>query len=183
MRASLASFGMHTDLDIAVPLGFGVFRTPGGTRAYFHGGLSPQELTVPLLVLQPGSVGRVTPLNAIEWQLTTGTPKIANRFFSVTINARSTSMFEFDPPRVRIEIRSKNAVVAEAVSATYGLLEGTQEIALHTRADQPQQLEPNTITLMITGAAGKTASVHLLDTATGRELRKIDRIDVTLLAF
>lgn len=183
MRTSLASFGLRTDLDIAVPLGFGVFRTPGGARAYFHGGLSPQELTVPVLVLQPTSVGRVTPLNAIEWQLTTGAPKIATRFFSVIINAHSTSMFEFDPPRVRIEIRSKQDVVAEAVSATYGLLEGTQEIALRTQADKPQQLETNTVTLMITEAAGKTASVHLLDAVTGRELRKIDRIDITLLAF
>jgi hypothetical protein len=183
MRANLASFGLRTDLDIAVPWGFAVFRTPGGARAYFHGGLAPQELAVPVLVLQPTSVGRMTPLSAIEWQLTTGTPKIATRFFSVTIDARSTSLFEFDPPRVRIEVRSKGVVVAEPVSATYGLIDGTHEIALRTQTEQPQQLEPNTVTLMITGAAGKTASVHLLDAATGRELRKIDRIDVTLLAF
>lgn len=183
MRASLATFGVQTDLDIAVPWGFAAFLTPGGARAYFHGGLSPQEFVVPVLVLQPTSVGRVTPLNTIEWKLATGTPKITTRFFSVTVQAQSTSLFEFDPPRIRIEVRSKGEVVAEPVSATYGLNEATHEIVLRTQTEQRQLLDPNTVTLMITGTPAKTASVYVLDAVTGRELQKIDKIDVTLLAF
>jgi len=182
-RTRLASFGLSDDLDIAVPWGFGVFKVAGGARAYFHGGMSPQELAIPVLVLQPTATGRLTPLSAIEWKLTTGTKKIANRFFSIQIAAHSTGLFEFDPPRVRIEVRSKGESVAEPVSATYGLIEGTQEIELRTQESDRQNAEPNTVTLMINGVPGKTASVHLFDAVTGKELDKIDRIEVALLAY
>src|SRR5215208_4565358 len=132
--------------------------------------MSPQEIDVPVLMLHPTTTGRVTPLNAIEWKLATGSKKVSTRFFSVQIGANSNSMFEFDPPRVRLEIRSKGEMIAEPVSSTYGLISGTHEIELHTQESNRQSVEPNTITLMITGAPGKTASVHLLDATTGREL-------------
>lgn len=183
LRTSLASFGLSDDLDIAVPWGLGAFKVPGGARAYFHGGMSPQEIAVPVLVLQPATTGRVTPLNAIEWRLTTGTKKIATRFFSVQIAARSNSLFEFDPPRVRIEVRSKGESIAEPVSATYGLIGGTQEIELRTQHDEPKSIEPNTITMMISGEVGKMATVQLLDATTGRELARLEKIEVTLLAL
>jgi hypothetical protein len=183
LRTSLASFGLSDNLDIAVSWGLGAFKVAGGARAYFHGGMSPQELAVPVLVLQPATTGRVTPLNAIEWRLSTGTKKIATRFFSVQIAARSNSLFEFDPPRVRIEVRSKGESIAEPISATYGLIGGTQEIELRTQTDEPQSIEPNTVTMMVSGAAGKTATVHLLDATTGRELARIDKVEVNLLAL
>jgi hypothetical protein len=183
LRTSLASFGLSDNLDIAVPWGLGAFKVAGGARAYFHGGMSPQELAVPVLVLQPATTGRVTPLHAIEWRLSTGTKKIATRFFSVQIAARSNSLFEFDPPRVRMEVRSKGESIAEPISATYGLIGGTQEIELRTQTDEPQSIEPNTVTMMISGVAGKTATVHLLDATTGRELARIDKVEVNLLAL
>jgi hypothetical protein len=183
MRIGLSAFGLNDDLDIAVPWGLGAFKVAGGARAYFHGGMSPQEFAVPVLVLQPATTGRVTPLSAIEWRLTTGTKKIATRFFSIQIAAHSNSLFEFDPPRVRVEVRSKGASIADPVSATYGLVGGTQEIELRTQTDEPQNIEPNTVTMMISGAPGKTATVHLLDATTGRELARIEKIEVALLAL
>lgn len=80
-------------------------------------------------------------------------------------------------------MRSKGANIAEPVSATYGLVEGTQEIELRTQTNDPKSVEPNTVTMMISGEAGKTATVHLLDAETGRELAKIEKIDITLLAL
>lgn len=183
LRAQLSQFGWNTDLEVAFPWGFAAFKVSGGARAYFHGGITLQELAIPVLTLHPMTTGPVTPLHAIEWVLTAGSKKISTRFFSVEIGARSNSLFEFDPPRIRVEIRSKGAVVAEPVSATYGLATGTGEIDLRVLAAEPQQVVLNTITFMITGTPGKTASVHLLDAATGRELARIDRIDVALLAF
>jgi hypothetical protein len=52
---------------------------------------------------------------------------------------------------------------------------------LRPATDNPQNIEPNTITLMVVGAPGKTASLHLLDATTGSELAKVERIDVTIL--
>jgi len=41
--------GSHSEFDIATPWTFAVFKSKGGGRAYFHGGLSPQELIVPVV--------------------------------------------------------------------------------------------------------------------------------------
>lgn len=50
LRVSLASTGIPTDLDIIVPRGLAVFRA-GGSKQFFHGGLSPQELLIPVIVV------------------------------------------------------------------------------------------------------------------------------------
>ena len=51
VRVPLASCGVSGDLDLVVPRGLAVFRAGGG-RQFFHGGLSPQELTVPVIVAE-----------------------------------------------------------------------------------------------------------------------------------
>jgi hypothetical protein len=50
LRVSLASTGVPSDLDLIVPRGLAVFRA-GGSRQFFHGGLSPQELLIPVIVV------------------------------------------------------------------------------------------------------------------------------------
>ena len=50
-RVPLASCGIPGDLDLIVPRGLAVFRASGG-RQFFHGGLSPQELIVPVIVVE-----------------------------------------------------------------------------------------------------------------------------------
>ena len=50
VRIPLASCGIPGDLDLIVPRGLAVFRAGGG-RQFFHGGLSPQELIVPVIVV------------------------------------------------------------------------------------------------------------------------------------
>jgi hypothetical protein len=183
LRTSLAQFGLSNTLEMAVPWGFGVFKAQGGARAYFHGGMSPQELAVPVLVLTPVTTSRVMPLANIAWSLQTGSKKLSTRFFSVQIAGRSTGLFELEPPRVRIEIRSKGEVISEPVSATYGLIGATNEVELKVQEGDRQSIEPNTVTLMISGTPAKTVTVHLLDATTGRELERVEKIEVALLAF
>ncbi len=50
LRVPLASTGVPSDLDIIVPRGLAVFRA-GGSKQFFHGGLSPQELLIPVIVV------------------------------------------------------------------------------------------------------------------------------------
>jgi hypothetical protein len=50
LRVPLASTGIPSDLDLIVPRGLAVFRA-GGSKQFFHGGLSPQELLVPVIVV------------------------------------------------------------------------------------------------------------------------------------
>ena len=50
VKVPIASFGIPSDLDLIIPKGLGVFRTGGGLQ-FFHGGLSPQELIVPVVTV------------------------------------------------------------------------------------------------------------------------------------
>ena len=61
LRTPLAALGTDSDLDLATPWTFACFRSKGGARAYFHGGLSPQELIVPVVILT--STGSRTDFN------------------------------------------------------------------------------------------------------------------------
>lgn len=51
LRVSLASTGIPSELDLIVPRGLAVFRA-GGSKQFFHGGLSPQELLIPVIVVE-----------------------------------------------------------------------------------------------------------------------------------
>ena len=84
LRTSLASLGVDSEFDIATPWTFAVFKSKGGGRAYFHGGLSPQELIVPVVVMH-STAKPSAPSTGIQWTLTPGTAKLTTRFFSVQI--------------------------------------------------------------------------------------------------
>src|SRR6266478_5773877 len=117
LRASLSSLGVDSEFDIATPWTFAVFKSKGGGRAYFHGGLSPQELIVPVVVMH-STAKPLAPATSIQWTLSPGTPKLTTRFFSVQIAGTETesSLFGFEPPKVRIELRANKKCVSVPVS-------------------------------------------------------------------
>ena len=186
LRTSLTSLGMESEFDMATPWTFAVFKTKGGGRAYFHGGLSPQELIVPVVVLHSttASGGRKPPVSgAIQWTLTPGTTKLTTRFFSVQIaaNQSQSSLFGFEPPKVRIELRANKKCVSLPVSASYGFEDATGELTLKVAENNPKRIEPNTVTLMLTEEiAQKTVGVYLLDATTGLELAAPLTVEVAI---
>lgn len=182
LRAPLAQLGHDCDLEIAVPWGFGVFKA-GGARAYFHGGMAPQEVAIPVLTLRPITLPRLSSPAAITWTLTTGSKKISSAFCSVNVGGKATGLFPLEAPRVRVEARARNEVLSRPVGATYGLVEATGEIELRPAADDGRAIEPNTITLMVTPGGHKAVAIYLLDAATGRELARVERVEVATLAF
>jgi hypothetical protein len=72
MRTSLRSLGVESDFDIATPWNFAVFKVVGGNLIYFHGGLSPQELIIPVLTLTPKAQRTTGAPTGIAWKLVTG---------------------------------------------------------------------------------------------------------------
>ncbi|MFZ1641351.1 MAG: PglZ domain-containing protein [Candidatus Contendobacter sp.] len=186
LRTSLASLGVDSEFDMATPWTFAVFKSKGGGRAYFHGGLSPQELIVPVVVLHSttASGGRKLPVSgAIQWTLTPGTTKLTTRFFSVQIaaNQSQSSLFGFEPPKVRIELRANKKCVSLPVSASYGFEDATGELTLKVAENDHKRIEPNTVTLMLTEEiAQKTVGVYLLDATTGLELAAPLTVDVAI---
>ena len=181
LRTSLASLGVNSEFDIATPWTFAVFKSRGGGRAYFHGGLSPQELIIPVVVLH-SAVTSSAPSTGIQWTLTPGTAKLTTRFFSVQIAGSQSELglFAFELPKVRIEVRVNKKSISVPVSASYGFEDATGEVKLKITESDPKQIESNTVTVMVTeDPAQKTAGVYLLDATTGVELAMLT-IDVAI---
>ncbi|HEV2491948.1 MAG TPA: PglZ domain-containing protein [Terriglobia bacterium] len=182
LRTSLASLGVDSDFDIATPWTFAAFKTKGGGRAYFHGGLSPQELIVPVVVMH-SAVKAPVPSTGIQWTLTPGTPKLTTRFFSVQIAGGEceSSLFELEPPKVRIELRANKRCISRPVSASYGFEDATGEVKLRVTESDKKRIEPNTVTVMLTEEISqKTVGVYLLDATTGAELAAPLTVDVAI---
>ena len=182
LRTSLASLGVDSEFDIATPWTFAVFKSKGGGRAYFHGGLSPQELIVPVVVMHSAAKPSA-PSTGIQWTLTPGTAKLTTRFFSVQIagSQSESSLFGFEPPKVRIELRANKKCVSLPVSASYGFENATGEVKLKIAEDDKKRIEPNTVTVMLTEEISqKTVGVYLLDATTGAELAPPLTVDVAI---
>jgi hypothetical protein len=181
LRTPLRALGVESELDFATPWTFAIFRTKGGARAYFHGGLSPQELIVPAASLVPKSRPAAAPSGGINWALTPGGKKLTTRFVSVQIAGKATGLFEVDPPKVRVEVRARGKCISNPVSASYGFEESTHDVQLRLAEDDRRTVAPNTVALMIVDEPNqKTVSVHLLDSASGAELATLDRIEVAI---
>jgi hypothetical protein len=182
LRTSLSSLGIDSEFDIATPWNTAIFKVAGGNLAYFHGGLSPQELIVPVVVMtSTAKAGGAT--TGIAWTLNPGTAKLTTRFFSVQIAGEQSesSLFGFEPPKVRIEIRANKKVVSVPVSASYGFEDATGEVKLKVAEQDPKRLESNTVTLMIgEDIAQKTVGVYLLDATTGAELAAPLTVEVAI---
>lgn len=182
LRTSLASLGIESEYDLATPWTFAVFKSKGGGRAYFHGGLSPQELIVPVVVMH-AAAKLSAPSAGIQWILTPGTAKLTTRFFSVQIAGHQSEsvLFGFEPPKVRIELRANKKCVSMPVSASYGFEDATGEVKLKISDIDNKRIEPNTITVMLSEEiAQKTVGVYLLDAITGAELAAPLTVDVAI---
>jgi hypothetical protein len=182
LRTSLASLGVDSELDIATPWTFAVFKSKGGGRAYFHGGLSLQELIVPVVVMH-STVKAPSSSTGIQWTLTPGTEKLTTRFFSVQIagGQSESSLFGFEPPKVRIELRANKKCVSLPVSASYGFEDATGEVKLKNADNDNKRIEPNTVTVMLSEEISqKSVGVYLLDATTGAELAAPLTVDVAI---
>jgi hypothetical protein len=182
LRTSLSSLGIDSEFDIATPANFAIFKVAGGNLLYFHGGLSPQELIVPVVVMT--SRAKISePAAGIAWTLTPGTTKLTTRFFSVQIAGMpsQSSLFGFEPPKVRIEIRANKKCVSVPVSASYGFEDATGEVKLKVAEQDDKRIESNTVTVMISEEiTQKTAGVYLLDATTGAELATPLTVEVAI---
>ncbi|MFH1922828.1 MAG: PglZ domain-containing protein [Planctomycetota bacterium] len=181
LRAPLSALGIQGEFDLATPWTFACFKCKGGAKAYFHGGLSPQELLVPVMILSPSARPSAGPPVGITWTLMPGSQKLTTRFFSVQITGANSGLFDVAPPKVRLELHAKGKIISRAVSASYGFEEATGDVALRNDEKNTKNIAPNTVTLMIIEEPDqKSVGLYLLDAATGAELSRLEKIEVTI---
>ena len=110
IRVTGAELGYDTDLDFVFPTGIGVFRA-GGNLAYHHGGISLQEMVIPVLTLRTAVPLKMEGPEG-DWGLK-GVPKaLNNRTFGVTIE--HTGLFARTPVVVRPVLMAGGEQVGEA---------------------------------------------------------------------
>jgi hypothetical protein len=160
LRRPVSAFGLSGDMDLVTPKGLGCFKAPGGSTQYYHGGLSLQEMMIPVLSVHPGknySAQMKEP--AFIWDMALGSKQISTRFFSVTVNANATNLLA-SPPRIRVELSSEGQVLSTPVAATYGLDETTKDVMMKLESGSTT-LAMNTVTLFIDDIPSGTTSLDL----------------------
>ncbi|MEM8996625.1 MAG: PglZ domain-containing protein, partial [Acidobacteriota bacterium] len=111
IRIPGAELGYHTDLDFVFPSGLGVFKAPGGLR-YHHGGLSLQEVVVPVVTCRLRSMDNNVPTGkAVRLA---GLPEtISNRTFGIRILAEG-DLFASEPMALRVVLLADGEQVGQA---------------------------------------------------------------------
>ena len=127
-RLCASDLGLGGDLEVAVPWSTGCFATSGATGEYFHGGGSPQELVVPVLVVESTFTSAV-PIGTGSWTLTPSRPKLSSLVATIIVGGEADGLFTDPVRRVRIEVRDGRKVIGRPTAAAYGFDAATGELA------------------------------------------------------
>ena len=161
LRVAVASTGIPTDLDVIVPRGLAVFRA-GGSKQFFHGGLSPQELLIPVIVVdtQPAPAPKelVVEISIAGGRITTGA-------FAATVGFSGNLFTTEITVRVVAQGPTGSGVVARVVSGD-GFDPATGAVTL--RADG----SPPVLTFQVTANLERDTAVDIevFDARTGVRL-------------
>ncbi len=167
LRVPLAATGTPGDLDLIVPRGLAVFRA-GGSKQFFHGGLSAQELLVPVVVVDTEPAPSPS---TVQVSVAVAGGRITTGAFAATI-AFSGDLFTNEVTvRVVAQGAKGRGVVARVVSGDgYDLETGV----VHLTRDGT----PPVLTFQVTSNLDKdaTVQVEVLDARTGVQLGKAEAI-------
>jgi hypothetical protein len=158
---------MRGDLDLIVPRGLAAFAVPGGRR-FYHGGLSPQELLIPVLTVRqevqegPGKIKVV--LSITGNRIVTGT-------FSAVVSFQP-DLFNPELP-VRVVARNRQGQEVARVRSGDGYDEQSGVVTLRGK-------DPQTLRLLVTRTLAKGDKVLLEahDTQTDRLLGRSEAAPV-----
>lgn len=165
IKVPLAAFGIAGDLEVITPRGLGVFAAGGGLQ-FFHGGLSPQEIIVPVVIVEAqDQVGE--PQYQIDLAVAGG--KISTGVVAVTVTMTG-DLFTRES-RIRLQLVQEGNRVGRVVGGD-GFDPATDTIDASVETAR-------VITLQITAnlLAGSAATLEVLDAATGVRLESLD-VDV-----
>jgi hypothetical protein len=161
LRVPLASTGIPSDLDLIVPRGLAVFRA-GGSKQFFHGGLSPQELLIPVIVVDTEPAPAPKELRV---EVTIAGGRITTGAFAASISFTGNLFTTEATVRVVAQGPTGGGVVARVVSGD-GYDPETSSVTL--RADG----SPPVLTFQVTANLERdtTVEIEVLDARTGIRL-------------
>lgn len=164
LRVPLEELGVEGGLDLVVPRGLAIFAA-GGARRFFHGGLSPQELVVPVIAVRTAAAAAAT--STVRAEVVGG--RITTGVFSAGL-ALDPNLFAGEAV-ARITARDRAGREVARVVAGQGYDEATGTIRL--RADLPSGGQ-QVVTLQVLEplAKGDRVALEVYDSRTDRLLGK-----------
>ncbi len=174
LRLKASELGLGGDLECVFPPGLSAFIVTGGADPYFHGGVSLQEMIIPVAIIRMQAVQ--APLAKMNYSLTMERPLITSRLFTVAASFSVVGLFDAPQRRVGCIAQYKGETIAKAVAAGYGFNQNTSEVTL-------EKDKPNYITLMLIKEIRKAiVKVYLIDPDTEAELAHLDgvKVDITI---
>ena len=168
VKVPLSDFGIGGGLDIVTPRGLGVFVAGGGLQ-FFHGGLSPQELVVPVITVVSDEP---TAEPKYEIDLSVAGGRITTGIVAVTI--QMTGDLFTRESGVRVVLSQDGNRIARVVGGD-GFDSSTDTIDATVDKNQ-------VITMQISEnlAPGSVATLEVLDASTG--IRLGDAVEVEVAA-
>ncbi|MDR3485709.1 MAG: PglZ domain-containing protein [Bradyrhizobium sp.] len=173
VRVTGAELGYDDSLEFVFPVGLGVFKA-GGSLAYHHGGLSLQEMVVPVVTVRVEKVaGDQTPVRRVR---IAGAPSIlTTRTLGVKIALEGGDLFETGAPiEVRPVLVAANREVGKA-----GMAVGA-DVDLKTHCLRLAPGQEILVGLLLELEDVPTVKVAVLDPNTGVVLGETEEIAVKL---
>jgi len=170
VRLSASEMGYGSDLEFVFPKGIAVFKT-GGDLGYHHGGLSLQEMIVPVVSFRMGQErASAEPAGIVTLS---GVPDVlTNRTFGIHLEVGG--LFSQGPYTVRPLLLSKGVIVGKAGMALDG------EYHQNTGCVTIQPLKRASVAMLLESEECKKVTVIIQDPATDRVLAQSVEIPVKL---
>ncbi|MHB2154485.1 PglZ domain-containing protein [Calditrichota bacterium GD2] len=168
-----SDFGLNGDFEIVFPTNIACFKTPGGNEAYFHGGISLQELAIPVIMVRPGELRQRLNLKS-AFTLTLTSPKITNRLFTVKLDYAPTDIFAPETFRVQLQLQYGSQPAGVVRLAQYGFDQDSNDIILRKN-------ESNLVTIQLEKDDAPMVDLLLIDPETMQPLVQLKEIPVELL--
>jgi hypothetical protein len=173
IRVKAGDLGLGGSLEFAFPRGLGVFKVKGGAGSYFHGGISPQEHIIPVLIIKAKEVLPAVK-SVLGVKVSMAKAKVTNRIFTVTVEAEAGGIFPEEGRRVRLELSADKEEIGKAVAAGYDYDERKNEIVVRPG-------RPNVVTLMLhRGATPSRLTIQVVAVESQLVLDTIKDIPVEL---
>jgi hypothetical protein len=174
IRLAGSDLGYDTDLDFVFPKGVAVFKA-GGDLAYHHGGLSLQELVIPVLSFEMEASPSAKRKKKTDKIVLEGVPKaITNRIFSVALAPVQIDLLKVLELRVIAVACDDNRTVGQAVVADKGFDADTRVLSLEgaDRVSVGLQLEDDSVAEL---------RIVVMEHKTGRVLKDTSPIKVDVV--
>lgn len=174
LRLKEMDLGLDGGYELAFPRGVASFKVKGGGKSYFHGGISLQEMVIPVLTLLAGEEPAARRGKKPAISLSMDRKKVG-RYFKVKVGWIGQASLMEEEMRLTAVLKIAGEERGKAVAASYGFDESSGEFTI--KGD-----EENIITIIVDeDVTGEhSGSVHVVNPETKAEVAVLEDIAIDI---